>query len=108
MILNGSVGSFHFASIAASRSLTVWACAAPASGNSATSAMTSFFIGPSVFFVVSSHRVGAYRCEPALTANCVNKNAVRLSAAGIRYVRRERRIDLRRVVAGDCLDLEIL
>ena len=43
LILNGSVGLFHFTSSAASNSLGVWASAAPASQHSATSATTSFF-----------------------------------------------------------------
>jgi len=54
IILNGSVGLFHFTSIAASRSFGVWASTAAVSDISATSATAIFFTGILPFFLVTS------------------------------------------------------
>src|SRR5450631_2715417 len=107
MILNGSVGLFHATVTVARKSLRVWACAVPVSGNSATSANTSLFISPPVlacFFAQCRLGLGA---RPNLTTMRLNNNSPAAFGSRTRRTRRARRVLLRRVVAGDRLRLEI-
>ena len=71
--------------------------------------MAIFFTGILLFFLVASSpcRTAHIDAGFSLTMILVKTNAGRLSAAGIFHDRRERRINLRGVVAGDRLHLEI-
>src|SRR5215218_9881952 len=94
--------------MAASRSFGVWASAAPASGISATSAMSSFLTSNLLFLISSRHLGRAQSRRPTDDDSHQQKNTGCFRAAGIvSYRRRERRLGLRGVVAGDRLHFEI-